>query len=173
MSELPFLGVRPGMFEGAMRCPQCGFATSDPNVYECPNCSLVWKERPKKIGVEAGQRVALSCSLCGQEFDGSQPVVFAGATGALAHEGCLAGEPQSDAVVDTYLELVKNAQPIDGGAQYRTGITVPEVAPATSTTVPEERRPKRPKNTPCGCPPIIREGRQVGRQHQPPCPRGQ
>lgn len=184
MSELPFLGVRPGMFEGAMRCPRCGFATTDPNVFECPNCQLVWKERPKKLGVEKGQKVQMVCSECQEQILPGQDVVFAGASGSLAHENCLPGvipsedEDGSQKAAEAFLSLVKDAQPVDGGAQYRDPSAVDTrtddqlYADLAKALMPTTRvKAKRPKNTPCSCPPIIRDGRQVGRSHQAPCPR--
>lgn len=183
MSELPFLGVRPGMFEGAMRCPKCGFATSDPNVFECPNCQLVWKQRPKKLGIEKGQKVQMTCSECQGQILPGQDVVFAGLSGTLAHENCLAGVIPSDEdeasqnVAESFLDLIKGAQPVDGGAQYRDPSALqPEwqqdqAAMAAFLDAGKPAKPKRSKNTPCACPPIIKDGRQVGRRHEPPCPR--
>ena len=189
MSELPFLGVRPGMFEGAMRCPRCGFATSDPNVYECPNCQMVWKERPKKLA-EPGTKVTMVCSVCGRGIGPDDVLVFGHTPGTLAHENCMAGgdtpEAESEAVASSYLDFVQNATPIDGGEVYRTGrqsepqptVQIQQASPGASQlhvvrdTGPRKKA-KADRRPPCPCPHTRNEaGRITGKAHQPECPRG-
>ena len=170
--ELPYLGLRQGMFEGAFRCPRCGFATTDPNVYDCPNCGLAWKEKPKKLGVEKGQKVSLECSVCDQPIQPGQDVVFSGLSGSLAHENCLADTDTPD-VPSAFLEMLKDAQPIDGGAQWRDEVEeAVQTADAVVINLPPQQGSKK-RRPPCGCPHTFNEaGRITGKKHNPDCPRG-
>lgn len=113
------IGVRAGMFGDSFHCPNqyCGFASSDPNIFECPSCQTVWRKRPEKQVVQAGPSVgtpmALVCALCGNGFTASDVPVFDGS--GLAHSSCLAGTgkpyvEQPESVPEGYLRVLQETQ---------------------------------------------------------------
>lgn len=91
MTELPYLGLRPSMFQGAVNCP-CGFATSNEDLYNCPNCGKQWKAKPvdKAVvdtGPKVGTKLTLTCVICQAGLEAGE-LVFAGGSD-LAHESCI------------------------------------------------------------------------------------
>ncbi len=130
MSELPFLGLRPGMFSGAAHCPGCGFATSDPNLYECPNCQRVWRERPQQRG--------LVCVTCDQALVAGQPVNLTDA--GVEHQEC----PETAARLQN-----------DGLPEAPEGyLSIVQAAPANPTPGPRKRKRKRKRKKPAQRPAV-------------------